>query len=405
VTVAHSPKSAKGRVGLVLSGGGARGAYQAGVLSGISEIIGQDYGDQPFPIITGISAGSINASYLASASVSFKQQAGRLVQMWSELASDQVIRTNPITLGRLGFGWLKDLSTGGLLGHPQSTHLLDSSPLEAFLKKRIDFNQLRRNIDSKVLDGVSVTATSYATGTSVAFFDSRDLTSWSRSARIGVKTTLALEHVLASSSIPIFFKPVRIGKSFFGDGGIRSASPLSPAIHLGAERIIAIGVRHPRDNVEAKEINQQVVMKDIAMADIAGVLLNSLFLDALEFDHERLARINETVGLLEALTPAREGYSLRKISTLLFLPTVDLGAMAANHFERFPAVLKYLLKGIGASKDNGADMLSYLAFDQAYTQSLIEVGYKDAMAKREEIVSFFDHGLCTDTRSKPIVSP
>ncbi len=400
MTDAQNPQKSKSRIGLVLSGGGARGAYQAGVLSGIGEIIGHDYGDQPFPIITGISAGSINASYLASASVSFAQQVRMLLHMWSELVSDQVIKTTPMILGKLGLGWIKDLSTGGLLGQPQSTHLLDSSPLESFLRDRIDFDQLRRNIDSKVLDGVSVTSTSYATGTSVTFFDSRDLASWSRSARIGVRTTLALEHVLASSSIPVFFKPVRIGNSYYGDGGIRSASPLSPAIHLGADKLIAIGVRYPRNNVEAQEINLQVSMPDISLADIAGVLLNSLFLDALEFDHERLSRVNETVSLLDEFVPSDKGHRLKKIPTLLFLPSVDLGQIAADQFDRFPKVMKYFLKGIGAGKENGADMLSYLAFDHAYTQSLVEVGRKDALTRRAEIIDFFN-----DSQTKPASAP
>lgn len=379
----------KRKVGLVLSGGGARGAYQAGVLGGIAEIIGQDFGAQPFPIITGISAGSINAGFLASASGSFQDQANLLLHLWSELVAEQVIKTNPMTLGKLGFSWLKDLSTGGLFGKPDSTHLLDSSPLNEFLKHRIDFDQLRRNVDSKILDGVSVTSTSYATGTSVTFFDSRELKSWTRSARIGVRTTLALEHVLASSAIPIFFKPVRVGNSYYGDGGIRSSSPMSPAIHLGAEKILAIGVRYPRNDVESQEINQQVVMKDIAMADIAGVLLNSLFLDALEFDHERLQRVNETVGIIQEHIPHVSGHKLRKIPSLLFLPSYDLGKIAADQFDRFPAVLKYFLKGLGASQESGADMLSYLAFDHAFTQRLIEVGRNDAMMRKDEVLEFF----------------
>lgn len=377
------------KIGLVLSGGGARGAYQAGILSGLAEVIGHDFGAQPFPIITGISAGSINASYLASASSTFVEQVNLLVHLWGELVSEQVIKTNPFTLGKLGLGWLKDLSTGGLLGQPQSTHLLDSTPLENFLRQRIDFDQLRRNVDSKILDGVSVTSTSYASGTSVTFFDSRDLTSWTRSARIGLKTTLALEHVLASSSIPIFFKPVRIGQSYYGDGGIRSSSPLSPAIHLGADKILAIGVRFHRSNIEEMEINHEIKMPDISMAHIAGVLLNSLFLDAIEFDHERLARVNETVSLLEQQAPNGSGQKLKKIPTLLFLPSVDLGQIAADQFDRFPAVLKYFLKGLGANEENGADMLSYLAFDYAYTQRLIEIGRSDALARREEIREFF----------------
>lgn len=385
------PQTSKTRpkIGLALSGGGARGAYQAGVLSGISEIIGLDHGPQPFPILTGCSAGSINASYLASASGSFADQTNLLLHMWSELVPDQVIKTDPLTLGKIGLGWFRDLSMGGIFGKSESTHLLNSNPLASFLRERIDFNQIRRNVDTAVLDGVSVTCTSYASGIGVTFFDSRSATSWRRSARIGIRAHLRLEHVLASSSIPIFFKPVRIETSFYGDGGIRSSSPLSPAIHLGADKLIAVGVRHRRSEIELLEVNHQVTMQSIALADIAGVLLNSLFLDALEFDYERLQRINQTVALIPEESTDNGSHRLKKIPTLLFLPSVDLGQVAAHQFNRFPLVLRYFLKGLGASEGKGADLLSYLAFDHAYTQTLIAVGRSDALNRRAELLEFF----------------
>ncbi len=377
------------KIGLVLSGGGARGAYQAGVLSGISDVIGNDYGSQPIPIITGCSAGAINASYLASASGTFADQTRLLLQMWSELVSDQVIKTDPLTLGKLGLGWFRDLSSGGIFGKPGSTHLLNTMPLARFLEERIDFDQITRNINLKILEGVSVTCTSYGSGTSVTFYDSLNVKSWSRSARIGVQATLRLEHILASSSIPIFFKPVRIGTSYYGDGGIRSSSPLSPAIHLGANRLIAIGVRHPRSKIEVLELQSKVQMKTIALADIAGVLMNSLFMDALEFDYERLTRINDTVALIPEDIRSRD-YKLKPIPTLLFMPSVDLGLIAADQFDRFPLVLRYFLKGLGASGVTGADLLSYLAFDHVYTQSLVAIGRNDALARADAIRAFFD---------------
>jgi len=380
--------TARSKIGLVLSGGGARGAYQAGVLSGISEVIGDAYGSQPFPIITGCSAGSINASYLASASGTFAEQTSLLLHMWSELVSDQVIKTDAVTLGKLGLGWFRDLSTGGVFGKPGSTHLLNTLPLAKFLEERIDFDQITRNINLKILEGVSVTCTSYGSGTSVTFFDSLNVKSWSRSARIGVQASLRLEHILASSSIPIFFKPVRIGNSFYGDGGIRSSSPLSPAIHLGANKLVAIGVRHPRTKIEELEIQHKVQMTSIALADIAGVLMNSLFMDALEFDYERLMRINDTVSYIPDTVKAKD-YKLKNIPTLLFMPSVDLGHIAADQFERFPKVMRYFLKGLGASGFTGADLLSYLAFDHAYTQSLVAIGRGDALDRRDEIAEFF----------------
>jgi NTE family protein len=381
--------SVAAKYGLVLSGGGARAAYQSGVLKGISDIIGTDFGNHPFPIITGISAGAINASFMAGAIGSFKEQADLLVKIWDELAPEDVLKTDMMTLGKLSAGWVRDLSFGGMFGKSKSTYLLDSSPLHDFLKKKISFDQIQKNIESGTLHGVSVAATSYATGTSTAFFDSLHVKEWSKSARIGMKAKLGLEHVLASSSIPFIFKPVKINKSFYGDGGVRSNAPLSPAIHLGADRLIAIGVRYYRDGIETMELNQEVSMRSIVLSDIVGVLFNSLFLDAIEFDFERIQRINETIGLLSEEARVKHSSNLKKIPTLLIRPSVDLGELASDQFERFPAMLRYLLKGIGASQEKGADLLSYIAFDKAYTSKLVEIGIKDAMARKDEIREFF----------------
>lgn len=378
------------RYGLVLSGGGARAAYQAGVLQGISDILGTDCVTQPFPVITGISAGAINAAFMAAAPGSFAEQTQKLIEVWNELEPEHVLRTDFMSLGRLGVGWIRDLSFGGMLGNSQSTHLLDSTPLARLLEKRIDFNQIQENIKNRAIYGVAVSATNYATGTSNAFFNSLEVDNWARSSRIGLKTDINLDHVLASSAIPFIFKPVRINKSFYGDGGVRSNAPFSPAIHLGADRLIAIGVRNYRDGVETMELNQQLEMNSIALSDIVGVMFNSLFLDAIEFDYERLQRVNETVKLLHEVESLRNKSRLKMIPTLLIRPSVDLGVLAAEQFERFPHMLRYLLKGIGASKERGADLLSYIAFDKAYTSKLIEIGIKDAMYRKKEIRAFFE---------------
>ena len=383
----------KAKLGLVLSGGGARAAYQAGVLQGISQLLGNSLGSQPFPIITGVSAGAINASYLAAAKSSFSEQSESLLKLWSTLRPEQVIRTGAFSLGKLGLAWMKDLSSGGALGSAKSTHVLDSAPLREFLGERISFEQIKRNLSTGILQGLAVTTTSYATGTSITFFDApAQENSWMRSSRIGIKMPLTLDHILASSSIPVFFRPVRIGNSYYGDGGIRSNTPFSPAIHLGADRLLAIGVRYPRGGVETLEINQQVTMDSIALADIAGVTLNSLFLDALEFDYERLQRINETVQLLTEEARLKHPSRLKVIPTLLIRPSEDLGLLAADEFKRFPGMLRYLLRGLGASPEKGADLLSYIAFDQNYTQKLVKLGLKDALTQRTEILEFFNDG-------------
>ncbi|AUN97171.1 patatin [Bacteriovorax stolpii] len=377
------------KFGLVLSGGGARAAYQAGVLKGITEIVGDKMGDDPFQIITGISAGAINAAYLASAKNNFNEQVQSLIRIWEELTPENVLRTDIASLGKLSAGWIKDLSFGGMFGRSESTHLLDSTPLRDLLEESIDFDQIEKNIINNKLHGVAVSTTSYATGTSVTFFDSPSVKAYARSARIGLKGPLRLEHVLASSAIPFIFRPVRIKNSFYGDGGIRSNAPLSPAIHLGADKLLAIGVRYFREEMEVKELNQQVEMNNIVLADIVGVLFNSLFLDAIEFDYERLQRINKTVSLLSEDALASHPGQLKKIPTLLIQPSVDLGELAGDQFHRFPKMLRYLLSGIGATEARGADLLSYIAFDKAYTQKLVEIGHKDAHNRAEEIREFF----------------
>lgn len=381
----HSPKTA-----LVLTGGGARGAYQAGVLRGIAELLGPDAGSFPFSILTGVSAGAINASFLAAQPGAFDAGARALCELWATLQPKSVIKTDALTIGKLGARWFRDLTSGGSLGRERITHLLDSSPLRKFLGDKIDFEQIQRNIRTRGLRAVSCTATNYTTGTAMTFFDGEDdIAPWTRSARLGKRERLGVDHVLASAAIPIFFGPVRLGNAYFGDGGIRMGTPLSPAIHLGAERILAVGIRYCRPNEEVYELNEAAEAGSLTLADIAGVLLNALFLDALDADAERLLRINQTVELLHPERLAAHPYHLRRIPFLALRPSRDLGALAADQFDRFPRILRYLLKGMGAGRDKGWDLLSYLAFDASYTTCLIEVGYEDALRQRREIEAFF----------------
>jgi NTE family protein len=291
-------------------------------------------------------------------------------------------------LALLGMRWLKDLTIGGVVGSGKVTHLLNSGPLRHLIESRVDFKQVEKNLLSGKLDGLCFTATSYRTGTAVSFFDGRpEITPWARSSRLGRRAHLSVEHVLASASIPVFFKPVLIEGTYWGDGGVRMGSPLSPAIHLGAERILAIGIRFPRPDSQVYQMNQSSIPTDITLADISGVLMNAIFLDALDADVERLSRINQTVDLLPP--DVKETYTLRKIPILAIRPSKDLGTLAAHQFDKFPAVLRYLLKGTGASRDKGWDLLSYLAFDKSYTDTLIELGHEDALAQRAEIEDFF----------------
>ena len=380
--------------GLVLTGGGARAAYQAGVLRGISEILGKPAASgTPFNVVTGISAGAINAAYLAAGAQDFAASTAGLYQFWDQLKIDQVVNVTTTSMAMLGARWIKDLTFGGFLGGKKATHILDTTPLRDFLKRRIDFQALDQNLRSGTLLGCSITATNYRTGTAISFYDGNPgIEPWVRSSRLGQRTLLSLEHVLASASVPILFQPVPIGDSFFGDGCIRLATPLSPAIHLGSDRILAIGVRYPRPGDITLDINQTAVMKDISIADIAGVMLNAAFLDSIDSDVERMLRINQTISLLSEEQRRKSPTQLRQIPLLVIRPSEDLGSMAIEQSKIFPAMLRFMMRGLGVSSSKGTDLMSYLAFDSTYTRRLLELGHKDALTQRDEIEIFFQAG-------------
>lgn len=382
-------------LGLVLTGGGARAAYQAGALLGISEALGSlgaKSTTTPFPILTGVSAGAINGAFLASrAAQPWQETTAALAELWKNLTLERIFRTNVGSFAGLGSRWIKDLGMGAMLGTPRSTHLLDSSPLRELLKGEVDFKAISENLVSGKLHGLGISVTSYKTGTAITFFDGNsEIRPWSRSARIGMREQLSLEHVLASASIPLFFNPVRIGNAFYGDGGVRLTSPLSPAIHLGSSRILAISVRYSRPIEQTRILNENPEMPSISVSDIAGVLLNALFLDALESDVERLERINLTQSLLTEEQRARMREPLRQIPVLTLYPSQDLGTLASDQIRRFPGVLRYLLKGLGVRDEKGWDLLSYLAFDRAYTERLVELGMNDALKQKDRILAFLN---------------
>lgn len=374
-------------VGLVLTGGGARAAYQVGALGALAEIWRGNV--SPFRIFCGISAGAINATSIATGADEFPTAAGRLAEIWRSLTPDRVYRTDARGLLSIGSRWMKDLSAGGVLGPSQINYLLDTSPLRALLTEALPVSRLALHFRSGLLRGVAVTATSYATGTGVTFFDGgRDIASWYRTTRIGVRHRLRVPHVLGSAAIPIFFPPVKIHGLFYGDGCVRMHAPLSPAIHLGAERILAIGV-HPAPSVELPVDRTSAPRRDwLPPSEIAGVLLNAVFLDALEADVERLERVNRTLAFIPPEHRGTPSQPLRAIAALVLRPSRDLGPLAADQYDRFPRMLRYLLKGIGATGETGADLLSYLAFEPEYVGRLMDLGYSDTIHRRSEIEAF-----------------
>lgn len=376
---------------MVLVGGGARAAYQAGALQGVADVVRQELGRAlPIDVISGVSAGAINSTYLASRAHEMESAISGLFQLWNEIEAEHVMKTNSVSLGTIGARWMRDLVFAGFFPRKKSNYLLDTSPLEGFLQRHIDFDGIARNVKSGVLRGVAVSATNYQTGTAISFFDgAEDIQPWVRSSRLGKRSPILLEHVLASASIPILFKPVSIDGFHFGDGGIRLNTPMSPAIHMGADRILAVSVRYLRSHSLTVQLNETPVERQITVADIAGSMLNAAFLDGLDSDVERMERINQTIAIMTDDQRAHHPGRLRSIPMLIIRPSTDLGALASEQFHRFPRALRYMMRGIGASEERGWDFLSYLAFDYHYSRLLLQLGQADAQAQREKIVEFF----------------
>ena len=389
-------------LGLVLTGGGARAAYQVGVIQAISEITHQN--TSPFNIVTGVSAGAINGGYLMSRADDFRIAAQGLWDLWVNLHSERIYRTDASSIATLGSSWLKTVGLGGVFSTPKrANHLLNTEPLRELLKQEMQLDRLPQFFKSGLLKGVSFSATNYLTGTAISFYDGiEDIQPWVRSTRLGVRAPLTVEHIMASSAIPVFFPPVKLEGALYGDGCIRLTSPLSPAIHLGADRIIAVGIRYFRSQEQTVELNQTMKREDLTIAEIGGVLLNAVFLDSLETDIERMERINGTIAMMNEDQRSRLPNALKQIPVLALRPSQDLGSLARGTLKEFPGMIRFLLRGVGAKEDKGWDLLSYLAFERAYTEQLLELGYDDTIRKKDAILEFM-YG--DPVRAKQPVSP
>jgi NTE family protein len=384
------------RLALAMSGGGARGAYQAGVVKGLAEFCTEMGRPDAFTVITGVSAGAINASFLAARHESFAWSAQKLTDLWRHLNINQVFRTDLRSFSNIGWNLATDIITSGALGQKRANYLLDTTPLFQYLTDHIDFPNIRRNLESGLIDALALSATDYTTSTNITFVSSqKPYTDWKRMRRLSVPSDITLNHVCASAAIPLFFAPVAIDGQFFGDGCLRNTAPLSPAIHLHADSILVIGVQHTPQGGPEMPTHHNVP----SIARILSVLLNSVLLDGVAIDVERLRRINHTLGLVPEAE--RQKSQLRTINCLHISPSENISAIAYEEYERLPRSIRYLVGGLG-SKDDAGNLVSYLLFVPSYCERLTDLGYHDALARRDEIEQFIRHALSSDLASESV---
>lgn len=372
------------KTALVLGGGGARAAYQVGVLLAIRDLLG-DSDENPFPILCGTSAGAVNAATLACYADSFGAAVGALAKVWRNMRAGQVYRADPLGVAAASLRWLGGVLVGWAIGYTPRA-LLDSSPLRDLLVEQIDFSRLDRLITRGSLYALSVTASGYGSGNSVSFFQAHpEVVGWQRAQRLGCRAQLSVDHLLASSAIPFLFPAVHINREYFGDGSMRQLAPVSPAIHLGAERVLIIGVGQM-----SRATQRQSAHRYPTLAQIAGHTLSSIFLDGLTLDVERIERINDTLEKIPHGLRTSGGIRLRQVQSLVIAPSQRLDHLAARHAYALPRAVRMLLRALGAMNRRGGALTSYLLFESAYTGALIDLGYRDAMAKRERVQAFLD---------------
>jgi NTE family protein len=364
--------------GLILPGGGARGAYQVGVLKAIGEI--SPASANPFPVISGTSAGAINAAVLASHAHEYRVGVERLEHFWASMFCARVYRTDAWSVLKSALRWAFSLTIGApLFSQPRS--LLDNLPLRRFLERTLQLQGIDQAIGCGALRGVSVTASGYSCAAAISFYQAASgIAPWTRARRSGLPTTLAVNHLLASAALPLLFPAERIGNEYFGDGGMRMLAPLSPAIHLGANRLLVISTRD--ENPDPPPTTPAVYP---SLGEIGGYLLDTIFMDTLNADLNRLERINHT---LESVPEAQRDHTgLNCIDTLVIRPSRDLREITHQHMDDIPRAVRTLLRALGGW---GRDwrMASYLLFESPYCRELIKLGYEDGLRERDRLAAF-----------------
>ncbi len=369
-------------LGVTMGGGGARAAYQVGFLKSLSK----RFPDLAPPYVTGVSAGAINAALIASHHGSFQQAAEELVGLWSRLTVEDVFRVDTASLTKNILSWVRQLLSGGRGGMPRVRGLVDTEPLRRYLTEVLhavggEMTGIRYNLERGRLKAVAISTSSYSTGQSITWVQGQGIREWERPQRRARLTTLTVEHVMASAALPLFFPAVQLENAWYGDGGIRLTAPLSPALHLGARRILAISTRYARSDAEA---DQPTIYGYPPPAQVVGVLMNAIFLDLLDTDAIRLERLNQ---LLEAL-PEQKRLGLRPVRLLIMRPSTDLGRLAHTYEPRLPRAFRFLTRGLGTRQTRSPDFLSLILFQQDYLRRLIEIGEADGDARAAEIDAF-----------------
>ncbi len=374
------PESKPSTNGLILPGGGARAAYQVGVLRALADMLPAS-ARMPFPVISGVSAGAINAAKLATHGQDFREGVARLGELWGNLRVDRVYRTDlgAVTGDLLRWVWgiLRGLDRAGVKS------LLNNQPLRELLTRELDFDAVQQAIDAGSLRGLAVTAAGFTSAESITYFQAATgCEGWRRTRREGKPTRLGVEHVMGSVALPILFPAARINGEWHGDGSLRQTSPISPAIHLGAERILIIAVRNEDPNLHRTDKPQPYP----SFGQIGGYMLDSLFMDAIYTDLERIQRINRTVALVARTNPGGPPSELRPVDARVITPSGDMREIVQRHKRAFPRTVRTLFGLIGARGPAGGQLLSYLLFDQGYCRALMDMGYQDGMARRDELV-------------------
>ncbi|MFC0050417.1 patatin-like phospholipase family protein [Rheinheimera tilapiae] len=366
------------KTAILLTGGGARAAYQVGVLKAIAQQYPRN-SKIPFQIICGTSAGAINGTAIACYASCFQLGVKKLEWVWKNFHTGQVYYSDYIrATWHLIRGFLSAFQADYANHKPVS--MLDNKPLKILLNNMLDLKRLDRNIMGGYLDSVSVTASCYNSGDSITFFQSRDASEWQRSRRCGQRTLLGIHHLMASAAIPLVMPSVRINQQYFGDGSVNQLAPLSAPIHLGADRILIVGLEQPRRREHLQQMPHHP-----NLSTIAGHLLDSIFSDTLNADLERMQRVNKT---LETLQQHNIGSELKPVHSYLINPSVNFNALASEHFLALPMAIRSLLRNIGIKQHSDSSLASYLLFEKNFTKRLIELGYQDAMVQMDSLMTF-----------------